>query len=310
MKTKIQSAFLGLAIGDALGVPVEFLEREELKLNPVTKMMGHGTHHQPLGTFSDDASMTFCTAESLIKGYDLVDMSAKFLAWRDQAYWIAGNVVFDVGGTTDFVLDKLRQNNDPYHLGESDEFSNGNGSLMRMLPLAFYVKEMEAIERFNTIKEVSAITHAHIRSIIGCFYYTEFIRVLLLGYEKEFAYQFLKDTFKNALIQLGIDSAELKLYDRLLEEDIVTLAEEDISSSGYIVDSLEASIWCILKTDNFRDAVLKAVNLGDDTDTIGAITGSIAGILYPNDIPEEWINQLARNTDIIDLANRFSESIK
>ena len=308
MENIINSSFLGLAIGDALGVPVEFELREYLEQDPVLNMREYGTHDQPLGTFSDDASMTFCTVESLIQGYDPKDIATKFLNWLDVGYWSAHGEVFDIGIATSQALENFRLINDPYTSGEFTERSNGNGSLMRMLPIAFYVAKLDIEERFRVVKEVSSITHAHIRSVIGCFYYTEFIRHLLNRVDKNEAYELLQISFKDELND--IESEEISKYKNLLEEDIATFNSNKISSSGYIVSSLEAAIWCILTTDNFKDAVLKAVNLGNDTDTIGAITGSIAGILYPNEIPQEWINQLVRNEDIIDLAERFAESIK
>lgn len=309
MKNIIKSSFLGLAIGDALGVPVEFEFREYLNENPVIDMLEYGTHNQPIGSFSDDSSLTFCTAESLINDYNIADIMSKFLDWRDNNYWTSHNRVFDVGVTTDISLDNFRKNKDPYNSGESFEKSNGNGSLMRMLPVAFYVLKFDLEKRFQIIKEISSITHKHIRSVIGCFYYTEYIRLLIEGNNKFDAYNILKKSFKHSIKELGVPVNEIMCYENLLDKYISDFDRDEIYSSGYIVYTLEAVIWTILTTNSFSEAILKAVNLGEDTDSIGAITGSIAGILYPNEIPQEWIDKLARNKDIIDLAERFTLSL-
>ena len=307
---QIKSALFGVAIGDALGVPVEFKSRENILQNPVTDMIGYGTYNLPPGTFSDDSSMTFCLAEALTHDFDLNKIAQNFVKWYHENFWTARGEVFDIGIATREAINKIAHGKQPEFAGSTDASSNGNGSLMRILPLLFYIKDLPISERYEIIKKVSSITHGHIRSVISCFYYLEFAREILLEKDKFEIYQKLQTEIPDFLISLSIDQYEISLFDRLLKKDISELAEHEILSSGYVLHSLEASIWCLLTTANYKDASLKAVNLGEDTDTTAAITGGLAGLLYGFDsIPENWVEQLARKNDIDDLAERLAKKI-
>jgi ADP-ribosyl-[dinitrogen reductase] hydrolase len=182
---------------------------------------------------------------------------------------------------------------------------------MRILPLLVYIKDKPMAERYHLIQRVSSITHMHVRSIISCFYYLEFALGLLNGGDKFDIYRNLQRDLSEYLRSINISLDEKKLFDRLLTDRIDMIPEEQIQSSGYVLHTLEASIWCLLTTDNYKDAVLKAVNLGQDTDTTGAVTGGLAGLLYGYDsIPEHWLSHLARKDDIEDLAVRMFNAIK
>ncbi|MDR6560132.1 MULTISPECIES: ADP-ribosylglycohydrolase family protein [unclassified Arcicella] len=297
----------GIATGDALGVPVEFMSRKHLQAKPVVGMREYGTHHQPAGTWSDDTSMSLCLAEQLIEGYDIEQLAKRLCDWYQFNVWTPREVVFDVGVATRNAIDKILKGVSPYQSGECDDYSNGNGSLMRILPLAFYLKNKPIDQRFCMVKEVSSITHAHVRTIIGCFFAVEFVINLLKEENKFEAYYETQNTVRDYLHLIQIKNSEIELYNRILFDDIFHLAQEEIFSSGYILHTLEASLWTFLTTDNFHDAVLKGINLGGDTDTIGSVTGGMAGLYYGFDqIPAEWINQLARKEDILALSNRFS----
>lgn len=307
---QIKSALFGVAIGDALGVPVEFKSRENILQNPVTDMIGYGTYNLPPGTFSDDSSMTFCLAEALTHDFDLNKIAQNFVKWYHENFWAARGEVFDIGIATREAINKIAHGKQPEFAGSIDASSNGNGSLMRILPLLFYIKDLPISERYEIIKKVSSITHGHIRSVISCFYYLEFAREILLGKDKFEIYQKLQTEIPDFLISLSIDQYEISFFNRLLKYDISELAEHEILSSGYVLHSLEASIWCLLTTGNYKDATLKAVNLGEDTDTTAAITGGLAGLLYGFDtIPKKWMEQLARKEDIEDLAERLAKKI-
>lgn len=307
---QIKSALFGVAIGDALGVPVEFKSREAILQNLVTDMIGYGTYNQPPGTFSDDSSMTFCLAEALTNDFDLNQIARNFVKWYHENFWTARGEVFDIGIATREAINRIAHGEVPEFAGNTDASSNGNGSLMRILPLLFYIKDLPISERYEITKKVSSITHGHIRSVISCFYYLEFTREILLGKEKFEIYQKLQTEIPDFLNSLSIDQYEISFFDRLLKDDISELGEYEISSSGYVLHSLEASIWCLLNTDNYKEATLKAVNLGEDTDTTAAITGGVAGLLYGFDtIPENWVEQLARKEDIDDLAGRLARKI-
>ena len=299
----IESVLFGVAIGDALGVPVEFKSREYLKEFPVTDMIGNGTHNQLAGTFSDDGSLTFCLAEALTADFNLGTIANNFIEWYYFDYWSARGNVFDVGNTTSDAIVKMRTGVRPETAGGDDEYSNGNGSLMRILPLLFHLLDKPIDERFEITKLVSSMTHRHIRSVIACFYYLEFARHLFEEKDKFEAYNLLQEELGQFFISKNIKSEEVAHLDRLLDGEIYKLPEYEIKSIGYVIFTLEASIWCLLTTDNYSDAVLKAVNLGGDTDTTGAVTGGLAGLYYGwSDIPDKWVEQIARKNDIIDLA--------
>lgn len=281
MKNLVKSAIFGVCVGDALGVPVEFRSREQLKRSPVTKMRAMGTHRQPLGTWSDDSSLTLCLAESLCNGYDLEDIALKFLQWYNTEIWTPHGNVFDIGIATSQSIHRISKGISPTLCGGASEFDNGNGSLMRISPLLFYIKDFSIEKRFDVVKEVSSITHGHIRSVISCFIYLEFLIEILNKSEKHEAYQKMQNKVKDFLNNNPICSQnEMDLFDRILNNDISTFPEDEIKSSGYVLHSLEASLWCFLNSENYSEAVLKAVNLGEDTDTTAAITGGIAGIFY------------------------------
>lgn len=304
-----RSGLLGLAVGDALGVPVEFRSRKELEDNPVRGMRGKGTHGQPPGTWSDDSSLTFCLAESLTHGYDLEDIADRFCRWLEEGYWAARGEVFDVGNTTAQAIDALRRGAPPTEAGGQDEMSNGNGSLMRILPMAFHVSDMEITDAMERVHDVSRITHGHPRSLVGCGIYVEIAVGLLQGLSPEDAYRRGTDVAAG-YYQSEPFRLELGLYSRVIEGDLASLPEEDIRSSGYVVDTLEAGLWALLRSDSYREAVLTAVNLGGDTDTCGAVCGALAGLAWEEgDIPGGWLEQLTRREDIEDLAERLASEV-
>lgn len=304
----IKEALFGLAVGDALGVPVEFEDRLTISQNPVTDMRGYGTYNLPAGTWSDDSSLTFCLAEALIQDFNLQDIATNFKKWLYQNYWTPYGTVFDVGIATRQAIERLAKGMNPELAGGFFEYENGNGSLMRILPLLFYVHDKPLSQRYELTKIVSSITHGHIRSVIACFYYLEFARLLFQKKDKYTIYQSLQESLPSFLTSLPITSSEIKQFDRLLTGNIQSLKQEAIQSSGYVVHTLEASIWSLMTTDNYQEAVLKAVNLGEDTDTTGAVTGGLAGLLYGfQSIPQGWISQLARKQDISDLVVRLEK---
>jgi len=297
----------GVSVGDALGVPVEFKSREEISKNPVTGLRGFGTHNMPAGIFSDDSSLMFCLAEALTIDYDLTRVAQNFINWRYKNYWTATGVVFDIGITTQSAIDRLVKGVRPDLAGDFDEQSNGNGSLMRILPLLLYIKNKPVAERYEITKQVSALTHGHIRSVISCFYCLEFALGILNGINKFTIYTQLQESVSAFLDSIHINPSEKNIFHRLLIDRIDLVPEAQVQSSGYVLHTLEASVWCLLNTDNYADAVLKAVNLGSDTDTTGAVTGGLAGLLYGYDsIPTQWLAQLARKSDIEDLAVRLA----
>jgi ADP-ribosylglycohydrolase len=303
----IHGALFGVAIGDALGVPAEFKNREVLKLDPIKDFVGYKSHNQPPGTFSDDSSLTFCLAESLCNGYDLNDAGKRFVLWRDEGYWTAGGEVFDIGMTTDRAIGRLKRGTRPALAGDFDEGANGNGSLMRIMPLLFYIRNFGIEERYAIIKDVSSMTHGHIRSVIACFYYLEFALELLNGSDKQTAYRNTAKTVYEFIVSKQIIQKEVDLFAPLLNDDITKEDINNIPSFGYVMNTIKAAMYCFLTTDNYADAVLMAVNLGNDSDTTGAVAGGLAGLYYGFDaIPEKWRNEVKRSNDIKDLCDRLT----
>ncbi|UBS35695.1 ADP-ribosylglycohydrolase family protein [Collinsella aerofaciens] len=253
-KTTLRDCIYGLAVGDALGVPYEFRPRGTFKC---TDMIGYGTHGQPAGTWSDDTSMTLATCDSIreLGHIDTADMRDKFVRWIARGeYTIDG--VFDYGGTTARALHTGK--------GGSGERDNGNGSLMRIAPLAF----TDATD--NEIREVSAITHAHRTSTDACIIFVELMRNVMNG---------------------ALPSRALHLKG---------VPEQEIRSGGFVRDTLKAATWCFVNTTSYEDCVLVAVNLGDDTDTTAAVAGALAGTVYGIDaIPQEWTDAL-RGKELIE----------
>lgn len=306
----VNSALFGVAVGDALGVPVEFTRRTDLEQNPVTDMRGFGTYNLPSGTWSDDSSLTFCLAEALCSGFDIDQIGATFVQWYYKDYWTATGHVFDIGVGTREALYRIKHGTKAELAGGTDEDANGNGSLMRILPLLFYIQDKPIVKRFALTKQVSSITHGHIRATMACFYYLEFAKLITEGKDKVEIYKYLQNYLPQFFSEIGIDQSEIDHFYRIFNQDISDLKKIDIQSGGYVVHTLEASLWCILTTDTYADAVLKAVNLGRDTDTTAAVTGGLAGLLYGFDaIPSKWVNGLARKGDIQDLTNRLNKSL-
>lgn len=307
----IKGGIFGVAVGDALGVPYEFLDRDKMHKRPARDMVGYGTHNQPEGTWSDDSSLTFCLMESLCSGYDLEDIASKSAAWLYENLWTPRGSVFDIGIGTKNAIYQYKRGMTPDLCGGMDEYSNGNGSLMRILPLIYYLKDENDIQkRYNVVKSVSSITHAHLRSVISCFIYVEYALLLLQGQDKFEAFQNIKQPALDFASRNEFNPKEIELFHRILKGNVFEEKENSIKSSGYVLDALEASFWCFLTSDTYQEAVLKAINLGEDTDTTAAITGGLAGLYYGYDtIPETWKFQLARFEDIEDLIKRFDKSL-
>lgn len=311
MAVKVRDGILGFAVGDALGVPVEFLKREEIANNPVDDMKNGGIHGQPKGTWSDDTSMVLATLDGIIDGdgVDCYKIADNFCSWVREEKYNAHDTLFDIGATTLTSLERYYLYGvEPTMAGGDTYYDNGNGSLMRILPLAYYFRENPEndLEIATIVNDVSAITHRHEISLMGCYLYTKYAMFLLDGKSFDESYELLKN------VDVSMYSKEAKKeYKRILDGSLKKLDVDDIKSSGYVVDSLEASLWCCLTTDCYKDAVLKAVNLGGDTDTIAAIAGGLAGINYGiKDIPTKWLDDLAKRDYIESLADNYEKSIK
>ncbi len=298
------AGMMGLVVGDALGVPVEFSSREERKEHPVTEMMGYGTYDVPAGSWSDDSSMAIASLSALhTDGLNLKKTMDHFVAWERDGEFTPQGEVFDEGNTCSFAIDNYWKSGDVSTCGQASENSNGNGSLMRILPVCIYLKYLkdetglEDEDCINIVHHMSALTHAHIRSKMACGIY--FYCVLELAKSQ--------GTLNDAL-QCAIDAAfrfyeqksecgrELSYFNRIKDaRQLKEIPEIQINSGGYVIESIEAALWCLLNTSSYEECVLKAVNFGHDTDTTAAIAGGLAGIYYGYDnIPEKWRRTILR----------------
>ena len=318
LSEQVRAALLGLAVGDALGVPVEFAPRAARRQDPVTDMRAYGTHHQPAGTWSDDSSLTFCLAETLARAGgrsgtpDLADFARRSINWLYQSYWTATGETFDVGNATRTAIDRLQRGIAPTLAGPDSEYDNGNGALMRILPLAFHdiwrAEVLNLDAAWTLTENVASVTHGHPRSTLGCFLYLLVARGLLAGLAPAEAYGQMRELVNPWLAQGHPRvNEQANHYQATLSGKLLKLKEDQISSSGYVVHTLEAALWCLLKHNTYAATVLAAVNLGDDTDTTGAVAGGLAGLAYGEaGIPAGWLAVLARRADIEVLARRLA----
>lgn len=305
---------IGLAIGDALGVPVDSFSRNELQEYPVKGMRAYGTHAQPRGTWSDESSLAFCLAESLCEHYDLHDIATKFVHWNSRNYWTARGEVFDIEYDTKKAISRLsallylEEDVTPIPDVGTDCEVVRNGALARVLPLVFYLLDKPIEERFLKVRDVSALTHPHLRSVMACFVLIEFARQLILESDKKSAYLLMQKQVIQFLLTSNLDKSEIKHFHCVLSEDIYDLPESQIRTSDSVIDTLEAALWAVMTANTYKSTVLKAVNLGEYTDTTAGVAGGLAGIIYGVDeMPQDWLSDLARIEDIIALGNKMEQ---
>lgn len=305
---KSLDGILGLTIGDAMGVPLEFCMREKLMENPTTEMIGYGSHDVPKGSWSDDTSMTIATIDSINnKGkIDYDDIATNFLKWFKEAKYTPTDRVFDIGRTSLRAIARFETSrNNAVECGGESEMDNGNGSLMRILPIAYYcfAKNKNDKEILDIVSKVSSITHKHEISIIGCYIYVLYAIKLLEGKTKEQAYEYIKSYDYNMFSKEYVNR-----YNRILKENISEYSLEEIKSTGFVVDTLEATLWVLLNTNLYSQAIIGAINLGNDTDTVGACVGGLAGIIYGiEEFPEQWKKDLLKYDYIYELCNMFDK---
>ena len=296
---------MGVIVGDALGCPVQFMSREEVAEKPVTGMRGYGTFNLPEGSWTDDSSLTIALLESLNRkeGVDLDDIMENFMKWLHKGEFTPYGYSYDIGNGTMQAINRYRRYRDTKKCGGSEEWNNGNGSLMRILPVCIYASEMMSKGEFSdrdaieTVHAVGSLTHAHIRSNIACGLYFFMVHQILNGSGS------LKERLQEGLSKgfafyesFLADKENLHFYDRLRDlTAFAKLPSDVIISSGYVVDTLEAAVWSLVTTDSFENALIKAVNLGEDTDTVGAVTGGLGGLFYGYDaIPGAWLEAVKR----------------
>lgn len=301
--SRIRGAIYGALVGDALGVPVEFSLRSERDADPVQEMRSGGYWHQLAGTWSDDGSMLLCTAEGVVDGFSAERLGSLYVSWMNACHWAARDRVFDVGRTTETALSRVADGTSWAASGEDGDGDNGNGSLMRILPIGLRFRNADVATIMRHAADASRITHAHPRAQAACGFYSVIVAEVVKGIALPEAIQRALPVLAGAVTTLPDEQV---VFGRLLGGRLAEWPRESIRSSGYVMHSLEAALWCALTHGTFRDAVLAAVNLGSDTDTTGCVAGGLLGALYGYEaIPPEWIAELPRRKDVDALLDKF-----
>ena len=302
-----RGAFLGLAAGDAVGTTLEF--RAPGSFEPIDDMLGGGPFRLPRGAWTDDTSMAACLAKSLIerRGFDPDDQMRRYLDWYRNGRWSSTGTCFDIGGATASALRRYERDREPYS-GSTDPYSAGNGSLMRLapVPIAFGHDPERAV---HLAADSSRTTHGATTCLDAC----RVFAALLVGA--------MRGVPRDELLSSGA-SPVAPLWGHELHPEIAAVAHgsyltkepPDIRGRGYVVDSLEASLWAVNRNHDYRTTVLAAANLGDDADTTAAIAGQLAGALYgASAIPTDWLERLALRAELEALADglvTLSETVR
>lgn len=298
---RVLGAVLGHLAGDALGVPYEFEPAAALPAE--ISWRGYGTHGQPPGTWSDDGALMLCALESLVErgGFDPGDMGRRFVRWMDEGHMAPGGVVFDYGTTTRLAIDGLRSGISPLEAGPSGESDNGNGSLMRILPVSLWTAGTPLEYQVRMSHDCSKLTHSHPRSQVCCALFSLLVRKLATGTHLDEAW----DAASKELAALYASGDEWP-HDLLAELQGV-LSYEHPSSGGYVVDTLLSSWLALFGGDDYPSSVRAAVRLGGDTDTTACVAGGLAGIMYgAGSIPDEWRDGLRLEPSHRALIDRFA----
>ncbi|CAF9919179.1 MAG: hypothetical protein HETSPECPRED_003967 [Heterodermia speciosa] len=304
LESRIRGSIYGITVADALGGPVEFHARGSFP--PVTDYRYNDNFDLPPGSWTDDTSLTLCLAQSLIdkKGaFDAADQVSKYIEWHEKGYMSVNKKCFDIGNATRIALvtwkDHLRTGegdlaSGQYLVNRSLKRKNqcGNGSLMRVAPIGLVYYQNPAVALANSVLS-SQVTHPYPTNSEACKIYTQLIVRTLESASKE--------EIASNLISYAFDDPDLRSrfakYSDLASFE--SMEERRISSYGYVVDSLEASLWAFFTTSTFEQGALKVVNLGHDADTVGAIYGGLAGAFYGiENVPQKWISGLENRETI------------
>lgn len=293
LSSRRRGCLLGLACGDAVGTIVEFRPRGSFP--EVTDMTGGGPFKLPVGAWTDDTSMALCLATSLVEQgkFDATDQMQRYCKWYHEGYLSSTGKCFDIGTTTRGALSRFQQSGVPFS-GDTHPKSAGNGSIMRLAPVPlFFYPNLEETARLA--RESSRTTHGAEECLEACDLMARMLHAALSGADKE-------------TMLFGTDPGlyHCPKVQAIAQGSYRDKHEEEISGSGYVIHCLEASAWCFWLAESFREAILMAVNLGDDADTTGAVCGQIAGAFHGEEgIPAEWLGKLVMAEEIRTLADRL-----
>ena len=291
LRDRHRGCLLGLAAGDALGTTVEFKQRGSFA--PLDDMIGGGPFRLQPGQWTDDTSMALCLAESIVEvGWDPGDQMRRYVRWYREGHLSSTDRCFDIGNITRDALHRFEETGNPF-AGPTGERSAGNGSLMRLapVPMRFALDPEVAGTR---AAESSRTTHGAAVAVDACRVLCRMLVDALAGVPKD------------ELLAPGRYEAETVEISAIAEGSFHSLGADDLSASGYVVHTLEAALWALATTDDFRSGALRAVNLGNDSDTTGAVYGQLGGAIYgAQAIPVTWREQLTLHDTIVNLADRL-----
>lgn len=290
LEDRAVGALLGLAVGDAVGTTLEFRPRDSYQ--PLTDMVGGGPFHLPVGVWTDDTSMALALADCLIANgrLDPEDLMRRFVSWWREGAYSATGTCFDIGNATSAALSRFEQTGN-WLAGSDDPMSAGNGSLMRLAPVAIWGIRVGSEYAYDAAYQQSQTTHAAPACLQACEAFSLILLAAIRGENFEQALEARQEVHTTDPIAA------------ILAGSWRGKARGEIKSSGYVAHSLEAALWCVDQTETYRDAVLLAANLGDDADTTAAITGQLAGALYgASGIPEDWRSKVAWGPRIAGMA--------
>lgn len=296
-RDRSRGCLLGLAAGDAVGTTVEFMRRGSFA--PLTDMVGGGPFNLRPGEWTDDTSMALCLAASLIDraGFDAADQMNRYSNWYEHGYMSSNGRCFDIGNTVRAALVRYLASGDPY-AGSTDPHSAGNGSIMRLAPVAIRF-QFAPDQALHWAVDSSRTTHAAVECLEACQLLTTILLAALRGESK----QHVLDAGRTVT---NLTSGRLK---EIAASGYRSKTAAAIKGSGYVMDSLEAALWAFATTDTFRDAVLAAANLGDDADTTAAVCGQVAGAHYGYAaIPAAWRDALVMRDAITEMADQLHDA--
>lgn len=300
--SRAKGAMLGLALGDALGTTLEFKSKDSYA--PLTDMVGGGPFRLNAGEWTDDTSMALCLAESLLAvgDHDAQDQIERYLRWREEGENSVKGYCFDIGNTVSSAINRYLDIGDP-NAGIEESYTAGNGSLMRLAPVAIFFSTVKGVSKetlFAMAEASSVVTHAEQRAIQGCQIMAHLMDKVFHG-ERDKAVLFASLEAQFAHVHEDFFS--------LVSGAFVTKSRDEINGTGFVVDALEAALWCFAHSDNFAEGALLAANLGDDADTTAAIYGQLAGAFYSLEgLPSDWLAKLAWREKIEAYGEQLSQS--
>lgn len=295
---RFRGCLAGLACGDATGTTVEFKRRGSF--TPVTDMVGGGPFALEKGQWTDDTSMALCLAASLLEqhGFDAKDQMDRYCRWHQQGYMSSNGRCFDIGTTVSQALRVYQASGEPF-CGSTDPYSAGNGSLMRLAPVPMYYAN-DPDKAILYAAQSSKTTHGATECIEACMLFAHMLIGALQGKSRE-AILFEPN---NLTLSLTLSTPKVRA---IATGDYQNHRYEALTGSGYVIESLESALWCFLHSNSFEQAILLAVNIGNDADTTAAICGQIAGAFYGYQaIPESWRDALTMREQILAMSDQLA----